>query len=212
MDNNLEKINKYIGFVKNETEKYNVELELHVNSHVDYPGGEFKVNGYFDGVKPKLAVGTGKDIKEWFPILIHEMNHLKQWVNKTQAWENSSIYKIDCYEFLDKWISGKEYSDSNIKNAILKCIDIELECEKNTLSDIINYNLQGIIDPIEYIQKSNSYLYFYGVIYKTRKWYTPGNEPYNTKEIWSRMPKTFGKDKYNYFHTPDEIYNLYSIK
>jgi hypothetical protein len=39
---------------------------------IDYPGGDIKVSGYFDGDERVLGIAIGKDKKEWFPILLHE--------------------------------------------------------------------------------------------------------------------------------------------
>jgi hypothetical protein len=58
----------------------------------------------------------------------------------------------------------------------------------------------------EEIQKANSYILFYTFIKEVRKWNTPGKAPYQVKEVWSKMPKTFNMD---YFTVSSEISELY---
>jgi hypothetical protein len=65
------------------------------------------------------------------------------------------------------------------------------------------------VDLTEYIQKANSYLYFYHVMTKTRKWYEAGKQPYNTPAIWSKMPIHFDND---YTVIPPEIECLFQPK
>ena len=46
----------------------------------------------------------------------------------------------------------------------------------------------------EYAQKANSYVLFYHLVKKHRRWNKIGQEPYSLKEVWSQMPKHMNLD------------------
>ena len=191
LDNSeIDKINKFINDLKTITTKEGVKLLLSPEKGVEYVGGGFICNGYFDSDGKTLACALGKDISQWLIILLHESCHMDQWLDQVPAWtENLGM------ENIDKWLGGDDNVDMNlIDEEIRTSMLVELDCEKRTVEKIKKYNLDSIINIDEYIQKSNAYILFYLWLRKNRRWYTIGKEPYNQAIVVSSMPKTFNID------------------
>ncbi len=191
LDNSeIDKINKFINDLKTITTKEGVKLLLSPEKGVEYVGGGFICNGYFDSDGKTLACALGKDVSQWLIILLHESCHMDQWLDQVPAWtENLGM------ENIDKWLGGDDNVDMNlIDEEIRTSMLVELDCEKRTVEKIKKYNLDSIINIDEYIQKSNAYILFYLWLRKNRRWYTIGKEPYNQAIVVSSMPKTFNID------------------
>lgn len=130
-------------------------------------GEDVESSGYFDSKKNggTLGVGTKRPINEWLPVLAHESCHMDQWSEGFSLWKESESLK---YNIFGDWLQGKRCE----KKEAYKCIDvlknIELDCEKRTVEKIKRYNLP--IDIKEYIQKANSYIFFYNHMKKTKRW------------------------------------------
>ena len=148
-------------------------------------------NGIFvDTPTPQLIVACKKPEVEWIPTLIHESCHMDQWVEQTQEWAACKVGAIDKMELIQLWIAGYVELNSNQLDDYIRCLrNIELDCEKRAVAKINKYNIG--INVNEYIQRANAYVMFYNVLMQTRKWYTPGLEPYNIEEIWRNMPNTW---------------------
>jgi hypothetical protein len=159
-----------------------VDLE---NTHVPLMNG-MMCNGYFvDSPFSRFAVGAGKDEDLWFPIFIHEYCHFTQWRDKIPEW--SKLWKDGIYydDFLDRWTGGEKFSDEIIDDFIDAGIAIESDCECRVV-ELLKQNVLGI-DPKEYAQRANAYVHFYNYIRLNQKWYKPGKEPYNIKDVWSQF-------------------------
>jgi len=99
----------------------------------------------------------GKDVKYWFPVLMHESSHMDQYIENDPTWVNNLGL-----EQTDKWIDGDDGVDLNIiSEEIRTSMDVEINCEKRTIEKIKKFNLEDILDIDEYIQKSNAYILFY---------------------------------------------------
>lgn len=187
-----------------------VKFHISNDEKIGYPpDGKMQVSGYFMGDEnknePELGLAVGGFKHDWLLILLHESCHMDQWLGKSSIWSNGQIAGKDVYDLLEEWINGKEMSEWEISKVIKSCIDIELDCEKRTVEKIRNYELLNI-DKVEYIQKANSYIMFYGAILKNRKWYVKA--PYMDKNVWMRMPKAF-LEKNQYFEVKSEYMDLY---
>jgi len=189
----IEKINRFISDLRETTSKEGVRLFLSPDNGVEYVGGGFMCNGYFDGDGKTLACALGKDVSQWLIILLHESCHMDQWIEQVPEWtENIGMDNID------RWLSGDNNVDmKKIDEEIRTSMLVELDCEKRTVEKIKKYNLDSIIDIDEYIQKSNAYILFYLWLKKNRRWYTIGKEPYNQAIVVSSMPKSFNIDYTN---------------
>jgi len=166
--------------------------------------GNTECNGYFvDEPKPFLTVATGKDDAEWFPIFVHETCHADQFLEQAPCWTNK-IGGIEPMTILDLWLDHHvELNPIQLNNTIRAALEIELDCERRVVAKHEKHNLD--FNKEEYIQKANSYVYFYLVMMTTRKWYGSGKAPYKIPEIWKTMPTTF-QDDYQY---SDHFLELY---
>ncbi len=161
------------------------------NDHVSMDG--IQCNGIFiDHPSPMLVTACNKSQHLWLPILVHESCHMDQWIEQSKVWIDSKIGSLDKMDILSLWLNGYvELNAQQLDNYIRSIRDVELDCEKRTVEKIKKYGLP--IDPKEYTQRANAYVLFYNHMMKTRKWYVPGNEPYNNSKIWSQLPSTWLK-------------------
>lgn len=181
----IDKIKLYIEDLKKITKENNIKLFLSKEEGVQFMG--IVCNGYFDDIERLLACGMGKDVSQWLPILLHESCHMDQFLEQIPEWTNN----LGMNE-LDKWLGGDNNLDQSIiDKEIQTSVAVELDNEKRTVNKIKKWGFDNFINVEEYIQKSNAYVLFYPWMRKNRKWYTLGKEPYNNKEIVSRMPKDF---------------------
>ena len=179
---------------------HNIEFKLSPTKKVMLAKGIY-CNGYFwidkERNKRQFVVATGKPIKEWLPIFVHESCHLDQWIKSPKLFDGESC--------LDEWLGGVQYSNNRIKAEIAASKKLELDCEKRTVDKIKKYTLP--INIPEYIQKSNLYIHFYNWVYINRKWVSKGKSLYD-KKLYSKMNDTFDK---RFSSTPqyilDEISN-----
>lgn len=185
------RILNYIGFVKKRAKDFDVQIKLSTKKAVDIDGVE--VSGYFDGENKVLAVSCNKPEEQWFPILVHEACHMDQWIEQCDAWMNCEMEDgSDSTDELFEWFAGKEISDEEVEQLAMKSFEVELDCERRTLERIKEFNLP--IDQTDYIQKANSYIYFYFAFPRRRSFYDSNRKPYEIEEVWKLMPKDFDHD------------------
>lgn len=150
---------------------------------------------------PKLAYAMGKPFEDWFSVLAHEYNHMLQWFEKSPFW--APIQESDKY--LWPWLAGKiELVPERAEKYSMDNLRVELDCERRTIVMVKELDLP--IDLPSYIKKANSYVYYYHMVLKHRKWYEVGREPYSVPEIVSAMPDKLDGD---YETISEEFVNLY---
>lgn len=174
---------QFVDFVSEECKKHGVKFKLKKSSYVKL-SGNIKCSGWFDGVKKELVVAGGST--QWLSVLVHEYGHLTQWAENAKVWKEA-----DNISNIDEWLNGKDVPE--IKKALAKTRDLELDNEKRSVKLIKEWNLP--IDTKEYTQKANAYVQFYNYLYYTRRWCTPTNSPYKNPAIYKKMPTIF---KMNY--------------
>jgi hypothetical protein len=207
-----QKYNKIFSDIMDMARKNDVKVTISEDDELPYPIGGFEVHGFFvtNGKYPKgeLGIATGDNSSEWIKVLIHESCHMEQMIEQDLNWTNNFIYdgkynKIkESLDLLEEWISGRNFSKSIIKELASSALNVELDCERRSAEKIKKYGLD--INVEEYIQQSNSYIYFYRFIEESRMWYE--KTPYQTKEVWSKMPKSFNND---YSVISDEMKKLF---
>lgn len=181
-------MDNFLELVKKECKTHQVKLLISPEAYVDCGGG--LCNGYFmDKPSPTLAVATGKDSSLWMPTLVHEFAHMQQWKENSPFWTNNKVGNFESMDLISLWLEDKiELSEEQKEVYFNKSINVEADCEKRVIELIEKYSLP--INKEEYIQKANSYILFYHVVKKSRRWYLPNKEPYVLKHIYSLMPKT----------------------
>ena len=136
-------------------------------------------SGYFDDESKVLAYA--KKAQDSILILLHESSHLDQWIE--------GKYSFSKYPMMWEWLSGKEYTDKQIKSVIQDVIAVELDCEKRTVRKIKQYGLD--VDVERYIQKANAYMYFFHWIMISRRWMKRSNSFYSKDDLIDACPKKF---------------------
>ncbi len=203
----INKISLFLDDLKNTCLKNNIKLRMENKKGIPFTNDEngIMVNGYFDEDGRELACAVGKDINFWLTILIHESSHMDQFLENDPSWTNNMGLSQT-----DDWLNGDDDIDLDLVDVEIKTsIDVEIDCEKRTVEKIKKWKLDSIIDTKEYVQKSNAYILFYRWMRKNRSWYKIGREPYNNKNIVSRMPKTFNTNYSKLSNRIEEIFDTY---
>jgi hypothetical protein len=175
--------------VRAEAEEHGVEVRVSEDDHVlmKYGDVEQKVNGFFDHKfgdekKPVIAWNTGRPFEQWFPVLVHEYNHMRQWIEQDPRW-----LRLDRVTDFFQWLEGNvELALPQLKNSMQAYSLVELDCDKRTTRMIRELELP--LDADRYAQTANAYVWFYFWAGFNRSWYQVGHEPYNTDAIVDAMP------------------------
>lgn len=199
---------EFLELLQIECELKGVQLLLSDTEQIPYiDTSDMMVSGYFLDSPPTLACAIGKPMNEWIEILVHESCHMDQWSEDSRLWESQTINEISSDVIMDEWLTGKEYTKKMYTFAVRTMQDLEIDCEKRSIDKIIKLDLP--IDVKRYIQKANSYLYFYSIILSTKQWYDI--PPYTITEILDVMPDVFLTNE-EYYNTSDTFLNLYKEK
>lgn len=177
----------FINDVKKKCRLHGVQY-LKVNAKGVDIGGGATGTGYFDCYAMVLAY-AGKH-ENWLSTLIHESCHLDQWIEDALVWKRGFEGKGGTE--IEEYCSGKKVKD--IRRALNRVIELELDCEKRAVNVINLYKLS--INVQTYIQRGNAYIQFYNYIKIIKRWSRPGNSPYHNPIAYSVMPKKFMKDRY----------------
>ncbi len=195
-------------FISDECERLNkagITTTLVKSSMVSY--GETKCNGYFADIPlPLLSVAIDKKFEDWAPVFIHESCHADQFLVQAPCWKRK-IGTMEPMAVLDLWLDHHvELNAKQLMNTIQGALQIELDCEKRAVE---KYKINKLgIDIEEYIQKANSYVYFYNMIAENRTWYSAGKAPYSIPAIWKEMPIKFME---HYMFVPHQYIELYQL-
>jgi hypothetical protein len=185
--------------------KNNIKVKL-LKAKVDHNGIE--CSGVFeDEPVPCLTVDCNKDIKEWLLIFIHETCHKDQFLEKVSVWTEKIGGQYEPLDIFDMWVEGYiELKKQQLRLVLKYIVNIELDCEKRSIEKIKKYKLP--VNQIEYIQKSNAYVYYYHAVAAKRS-YTDKSSPYVNPNIWTKMPKTFDNDYTKLKKNLLKLYNDY---
>ncbi len=196
----------FINQIKQEIKSVNGILYLSKGKYLKTDG--FRLNGYFDTEnKVKLAVATGKPLRQWLPILCHEYSHFQQFTEQCDAW--TGIYfknGEDSGIVLEDWLHGKDCDIKLVKDSIKRYRQLELDCERRSIKNIKKFNLP--IDLERYTKRANAYIHFYNYLVLSRKWYTVGKEPYRVKQVLDKMPTHLNG---SYEKTPKKFLELFKL-
>lgn len=166
---------------------------------------KIRVSGYFCGETDRLVVsGLAPD---WVQIMVHESCHRDQYTEKISMWNNMvelNGEKHDPLNLFWDWLNHEiELKPRKLREVMLHCMNLELDCERRSAKKIDHFYLP--INVKEYIQKANAYVYLYHVILHTRRWYPKGMSPFNLPNVWTKMPSDFDRD---YSRIPTNLKNL----
>ena len=172
-----------------------------------------KYNGQFnedDPENPFLEVACGKPINEWGAVFLHESCHMDQCIEKVPAWTNQMVTpEYDSMTFLTFWMDGLvELNPKQLEDYIRRSLTVEWDCERRSLEKMKGYDLP--INSMEYAQKANSYIWFYRCwLMEKRRWYKPGQEPWNNRKIWPKLAGFLHPTAGGYMDPPSAVQRLY---
>lgn len=187
-------ITNFIKHVKKRCKECGVKLKLVNNYHVGEEGEALKCAGYFDSENKELVVSTIDKLdttgNRWVTLLIHEYNHMEQWVAGTKFWKNCDVGQYDSVMIIDMWLNHIiELNPRQLTKYINAVMLMEKECEENSVKTIKDFNLP--FDVGIYTQRANAYLMQYQFIKKHRLWSIPGKAPASIESTFSFMSKKF---------------------
>lgn len=181
----------FLSHVKHIAKIHGVKLLLVDNRSVSARGK--LSNGLFMESPPTLVVAMKQPIDKWLPVLLHEYSHMTQWIDELPLFTDRYIDGFGINSLITLWINHRiELSKEQLNDYIQRIQNLELDCEKRTVNNIKLFGLPIKID--EYIQKANSYIFFYKIVRHSRCWYKIGKEPYNLRKVWRWMPKDFNNN------------------
>lgn len=190
MEFNDNNILNFISEVQSTVEADGISFILSPTKHVIIvEEGHIKCNGYFDPRKKVLRCAIKKPINQWLPILVHEFSHFEQYKSNCPSWQRLIYKGKDIGDKYYLWLKGRKISNEIASESFIRVRNIELDCEKRSVKNIIKYKLP--IDVEDYIRAANAYIYFYNFAHLTRSWYKKGKVPYDLEEIKSHMPSHF---------------------
>lgn len=181
----------YIEHVTTTAARHGVNIRLTPQSRIPYGTCEnLLVSGYFiDRPIRELAVGTDKPLKDWLGIFVHEACHMDQWIEQAAVWTDIIVQNREAVDWIDDWCNGSNDLPLPIEQLVDRARNVEWDCERRAHAAIVKYNLP--IDPNEYAQKANAYVYFYNQLLCTRAWNGPHNSPYEIERVWRHAPDHF---------------------
>lgn len=184
-------VQQYIQHVSATARQHDVKLNFIPQNRIPYSTCTgLLVSGYFvDRPHKELAVGTDKPLNEWLGILVHEACHMDQWIEQSKAWRDIIVQGREAVDWVDDWTKGRDDLPLPIEDLIDRARNVEWDCERRAHAAIIQYDLP--IDPDQYAQKANAYVYFYNHLLKTRAWNGPHNSPYELQRVWTHAPNHF---------------------
>jgi hypothetical protein len=147
---------------------------------------------FADEPNPCLTVNITKNIDEWLPVFVHETCHKDQFIEKTDIWSAKIGEDHDALDIFDMWIEHHvELKKHQLRPILEHIVQVELDCERRAVIKMQQHNLP--INVIEYIQKANSYVWYYHAAAHHRA-YTQRSSPYINPEIWTKMPVDFNNN------------------
>lgn len=145
---------------------------LHNKTKVQECGGWFSYTDKEITVAMNNAMG--------FEIFIHEYSHFLQWKHHTEWF----LTKNGGTQVLFDWLDTTLYSDDILDLAMRDAIDLELDCERQSIWLIETNDLPVDVD--KYKRAANAYLLFYQFVRSKRMW--SKTSPYNNERILASMP------------------------
>ena len=183
-----ENIKNFIQSELANCKKHKISVEIIKNTDVNSD-----CNGQFsDEPNPCLTVNISNNIDEWLHIFVHETCHKDQFLERSSVWTAKIGDEFDSLDIFDLWIERHvELKKHQLRPVLDHIIQVELDCERRAVAKIQKYNLP--INITEYIQKSNSYIWYYHAAAHQRA-YTQRTTPYDNPELWSKMPVDFNNN------------------
>jgi hypothetical protein len=159
---------QFLELAKTDLSKHGFKLKLINKKHLfeNIGNKSIRYSADFDEARKKIHIATR--CGEWFPNFVHEYAHFIQFKKKTSFYKKSD----PSYALTHEWVGGKDITE--IQQHVINCINYEREAELTAIGLIQKYALEVNIP--RYITDANFYLYSWGYLLKTRKWYNLPNK------------------------------------
>lgn len=193
---------KYIQDRIDETSFYEVNIDFRRSKNIQIMGSAF--TGCFDESDWEITIATGRPWDIWFPIFVHETCHFDQWKEGCDEWNRLDYKGTDVYELLDTELQSKDPDMKLMWECMTRMRDMELDCEKRTISEIKKHKLP--VDLQDYIKGVNVYMYWHMVVYVLRRYHGKKYGTDTTFPLRKHMPDKIQK---NYDNMPLDYVQLY---
>jgi hypothetical protein len=197
-------IELFLKHVRLECKRYSINLRIVPGEHLTGDDGSI-YGGYFQEDPLEIAVANRSDQTLYLHVLVHEFSHFEQWRDREPIYyckyRNTSADSI-----VNRWIAGENFAESTLDNCIAIVRDMELNCERRSIQNIIKYKLP--IDIERYARCASAYVHFYNYMRISRRWNCKDNKSiYSISDIISRMPSNMDGD---YSNMSDELLRIYT--
>ncbi len=192
-----ENVNRFIKHVKKVAKEYGIKVCLYNKENIVLSKAtDDHCSGFFSDTDKKLVVATKKDMDKWVGVLAHEFGHLMQYVEGAPAWTNLYLEGKDdsCSKFFNWLFDDLELHPELVDYHTNRLVELEFDAEKRSVEFIKEFDLP--IDIPEYIQKANSYIWFYSVVKTQKKWCAKNKSPYDLKRVYSLCPDKWVKNPF----------------
>jgi len=208
----MNRLKNFIGEIITElvANKVNIHLE-YTDMVLSKPDSPDPCEAYFEENPLTIKVATKYSFEVWSKDFIHEYSHYKQTIEKSPIFKKFNNVRDgwDANAIINAWINGKNTNIKLLKKCIDAVRDLELDCEQRVVDIILDNELEIIVD--EYYKAANSYVLFYNMMLKERKWYI--KSPVFIQDILDLMPTCFlpnydddyCKRHYNWYSTYCEL-------
>jgi hypothetical protein len=168
-------------------------------------------SGYFDDSAKTLVVATKRKIEDWFPVFVHEVCHMDQYLEKSKVW-NTHIKgfheKHDPMTLYTLHVDRLITLDPSIVNEVFsKVLNVELDCEKRAVKKIKKFDLD--LDVNKYTRHANVCLFDYSYQFQNRKWYALRKITRHPAKVIDIAPEKLYNDPLDYLVIPDNIRSIF---
>ena len=171
---------QFTQYVKEKTSEHGVKVIFRNSKRVVVDG--CKVTGWYSDDDKELVVA--RKYEDWLWILAHEFCHFNQWC------EQAPVSFGDFNTFWE-WLEGKDFPYHKVLESYRAVTDLEYDAESRTITLIKNLELP--INILEYTKACNSYLFYYNVVLKHRKWFDSYSEEDTRKVLRTSMPRRLSR-------------------
>lgn len=159
-----QKIKNYFLEIDEDCANYGITFKVSGGKGINFGGG--RCGGYFCSDTKVLAVSINRKIPNMLGLLIHEASHFDQWKDLDSVWYKPMMYASG--ERFFNWLSGSVELSHPERDA-KRIIELELDCEKRALRKI-KRRWSDVINPEQYAQSANAYMFSYLYMAQSRKW------------------------------------------
>jgi hypothetical protein len=200
-------VDNEIRWMDKELKRAGVSLNMVLDKHCKDDVGVFQ--GSYDSGALTVNVAVCRQLRAWFPVLLHEFCHWEQDRENMTAWVHCGEYDDagDACTIMNDYIKGYINKSQHVKGAINAVKAMELECERLTLKRLQKFDY--IISQRKYAKEASAYIFYHDYIYKSGRWYNKerGKRSLFDKDILRLMPDNLDGA---YKRPPKGLHDLFS--